>query len=264
LASKQIAIPLSAVVVLLLLRRGKFRWPPEAVWLLVSGTLLFLLAHAVLFKLFLPSRFTLYAWPSALLLLLAANLGDLIGRWKPRCDPVLLRRVFVAAAALAAAALLAGALVRKPKTPDAPVLALFEAISSLPKDSVIAGYPISLDDIPLRCRRSVFINREVSNHYYERYDRIVRERTKASLELLHAPTYEDALSIAREHGITHVLTEPGLYGNPDWGSRRRADPPHHELLDRLRTRRAHFAQPDPRFRVVHEDRSVRLLEIPQG
>jgi hypothetical protein len=262
LLSRSVLVPAGFALLLLLARRGRFRWPPESVILLVSGALLFLLAHALLFRLFLPSRYTIYAWPAALWILVAVNAAALVQ--ERSSGAVRARAAWVAnvLAALLLAGVLLGAVTRRSKAPPPERQELLQAIRALPKDALIAGYPVSLDDVPLLCRRSVFLNRETMNHYYERYDELVCRRRDAVLRLLHAPTRAEVLGLARAHGITHLLVEPWRYGDPTWSSRDLADPPGDRLLDGLRAETAYLAQPDPDFVPLHEGPRHRLFALP--
>ena len=263
LLSNQVMLPLLGLLLVAVVRRKKFVAPPLLGWLFLSGGLLFLLAHALLFRLFLPSRYTLYAWPAALGILLAINLGTWIGdygllvRHRGR-----VRAAMVGLTLLVLASLLAGSLA-KSKAPEPDEVALYEAISALPNDCLVAGRPEVLDDVPLRSRRRVLINRELSLPYYEHHDRRVRERTEASLHLGFGSDANRFRDLAAHYGVTHLVIEKALVENLDWPSLAVVDAPHDRLLDELR-KGAPFALSEAAgLPVCLENRRYWLLAIPR-
>ncbi len=128
LLSNQVAWPLLGVLVLALVLRRRFRVPREAAALLLTGAALFIAAHLLLFRLFLPSRYTIYAWPAALLVLWVAFRRELA--MKPKNieaflhlneqealeDPLGMRKILIVLVAVILLFFLHGALSLKPAT----------------------------------------------------------------------------------------------------------------------------------------------------
>jgi len=205
LLSSNVFFPLAACVLLLAVRRRRFRLPMELGWMAATSLLLFFVAHAILFTIFLPSRYTLYTWPIAFTCIAVSNAAPLI---EPLGFPWLTRangRVGLLAAVVVGVVLVTIIATGDRKTPPRWKLDLLAAVEALPKSAVIAGEPESLDDIPLFTRRKVFVNRELSLAYYTAYYARVRERVRISAALLASSSESRRQEIARRHGITHLL-----------------------------------------------------------
>lgn len=205
LFSSNVFYPLVALLASRVLRRRKFTMPVEFAWMAGTSGALYLVAHAILFTIFLPSRYTLYTWPIAFTCVAVANvvplIDDEVRPWIDRANG----RGGLAVALIAAAALIGIIGTRPPKTPPDWQLAMLDAVAALPKNAVIAGDPETLDDIPLRTRRKVYVNRELSLAYYTSYYERIRKRTEVSRSLLAAASRDTRRRIAKEHGITHLL-----------------------------------------------------------
>ena len=211
LLTKNTLEPLLAGVLLGVILRRRFRAWRELAGLFLAGGALFLVAHALLFRLYLPGRYTLYSWPLALLLLAALNAVPLLEAPLARLPRALAGWRGAAVLIVGVSLLLGAVLMKEGRTRGPERRRVLEAVAALPKDALIAGVPCDLDDIPLSCRRSVLASRELALPYYTAYYALVRERIFASLEILMASDPETARRIAGAYGVTHVLVLRDLY-----------------------------------------------------
>lgn len=206
LLSKAVAIPAVGVLILLAALRRRAILPGPLVWLLASSAILFAIAHAVLFRLYLPSRFTIFTWPLGLGLLFAVNLVR-VGAPLASGRESRLQRLATAVFALALAAVAAIAATKPLRSLEARWEGLYREVARLPESSLLAGHPVHMDDIPLRTRRSVLINRELSLAWYQGYYGRIRPRIEANLEILFGPDRERSRSLAQKFGVTHLVID---------------------------------------------------------
>ena len=74
---------------------------------------------------------------------------------------------------------------------------LYQFISTLPKDAVIAGPPMEMDNIPLFARRIVFVSDEAAQPLYPRFYQEMKRRLKES----YAAYYATDERVVREFGV---------------------------------------------------------------
>jgi hypothetical protein len=211
---------ITIILVMYLLRRPARLVIPglvkDMVW---TSVLLFALAHLLLFKLHVPSRYVLYTLPLAALLVIAANgegtLTALGTRW-----PVLRQGVrwlvghrhlgWLGLGVLALAFVyvqnryvvgLDPLTVRVDRT----ALQLYAYLQTLPKDIVIAGHPLEMDNVPLFARRKVLVNQELSLPYFTGYYAEVRQRLHDSLLAYYAADAQQVQRFVEHYGVDYIL-----------------------------------------------------------
>ena len=201
---------------------------PEAALLLLFALMTWALAHLMLFTLYLPSRYTSYALPVFGVMWGAGVTGIIANtwcaRWKVRAPCV------VTASACAIALLIVSvrassdireSLLSPPNwNPPVGFEDALRVIATLPKDALIASHPDDANTIPLRARRSVLVNTEVSVAFNRVYYAEMRERLTASFAMLHGIDWTKIDMIADQYGVDYFvlnrarLTRPTPYFEP--------------------------------------------------
>jgi len=184
----------------------------------VVGLVLFGLAHAVLFKLHLPSRYTTYTLRYALIFATAITLTLLLEaglrRWTRSSS--LLPRLGIAALTVA----LAGHLLLLPtyttefpdhnyRTGENP--SLYNFFAQQPKDIRIASLLREADNLPTFSQRSVVVVREFAIPYHVGYANQFRQR---AMDLIRAQYTRDPAELQRvidTYQITFWLIEPEVF-----------------------------------------------------
>jgi hypothetical protein len=190
---------------------------PSLVWgLLWTSLALFALSHATLFRLYLPSRYTFYTFSLAFILAIGANwsclwqrcsqsqvCGRLVLHLRPLARPL----VYAAAVALF---LLTYALVQSfiiyKVDPRLVVLdhqdrAMLQFLATLPTQSLIAGHPFDMDNVPLMAHRKVLINAETAFPYYLGYYNRIKDRVLDSLRTYYAAHWSTVVSFVQRYGV---------------------------------------------------------------
>lgn len=235
---------------------GRFIIPPVVYDLLATSLVLFGLAYAVLFTLHLPSRYVLYTFPTALLLMIAANEGRtwsiLSQRWP--AIPQSIHRLFQRRR------LCWGLLIMlatgyiwvqncyiarvDPLTVQVqrPALRLYRYLQTLPKDVLLAGHPLEMDNIPLFARRKVLANQELSLPYFPAYYATVRQRLLDSLLAYYAADEKQVHAFVQHYGVDYILLNRQHF-TPEFLSGRLYFAPFDRLV------RPHLSTP-PRFALL--------------
>jgi uncharacterized membrane protein (UPF0136 family) len=106
--------------------------------------------------------------------------------------------------------------LRTAEPPDASLVALADFCRATPKDTLFAGYPSDMDDLPMLARRSVLASSECTLPHYLGYYETMLGRLLDELHLLFATDWDAALALARRHGVDYVVV-PGDMLSDDYG-----------------------------------------------
>ncbi|MEB3355831.1 MAG: hypothetical protein VKK04_03840 [Synechococcales bacterium] len=227
---------------LLLVGRRQGKWqlapvpaiaPPVVVLVdVLLGSLgLFVLAHALFPRLYLPSRYTFYS--SRLVMAIAAGLVlawlvDLGWRWwqMGRSRPGGLSPRHRLGGALVG--LFAIAVIALPAIP--PLFldthgwvigthpGLYRFLAAQPTDTLIASLSAEASNLPAFTQRSVLVSEEVAIAYHPRFYRQMAERMAALVDLHYSPDRATVRTVIQRYGIDYVLVE-SQFASPDYLTR---------------------------------------------
>jgi hypothetical protein len=193
------------------------------------GLGLFLVAHAVLFKLHLPSRYTAYTLRFALVLATAVVLTLLLDaglRWLSRQSPP--RRasqvvVWGATSLLALAILLFPSYA--PEFPDTNYKVgeeseLYRFLAQQPKDIVVASLIRKADFIPTFAQRSILVGREYAIPYHLGYANQFRQRASDLLKAQYTPNRAELQQFIQTYSVDYWLIDQESFSrkflNEEW------------------------------------------------
>jgi hypothetical protein len=178
----------------------------------VAGSLLlFLLAHALLFRLYLPARFV--AWTVPLMLAIAAGVGavalldGLTGR---------LRAKRLGLVTGVVAVLLAIGLALYPARFDGnfvrdPTPAITAYLRALPVDTLVVGVPTETDSVPAFARRPVLVNREYALAYHLGFYEQVERRANDLVEAYYAESPRQINELSARYGVGVFLVNHAAF-----------------------------------------------------
>ena len=246
----------------------------EAWLILFAGLGFWAFAHAVLFKLYLPSRYLIYALPTFAILWsigVGREIRHRFRRWIDRPN-INYRRIAVAICVISAlvyGGLLtsrAVAIYRGPPMWDMPdgyenaITVLF----ALPANTRVAAHPNDANAIPLRARKSVLANTETTIAFNTAYYGEMKKRLNASFDMLYATDWPTIDSIAKTYGIGVFLLDRRRLTDPQ-------DRPYFEPFQTDNVARIQrgidqgFAMlHPPADRVLFQSGSVVLLRVGKG
>ncbi|MGF1479037.1 MAG: hypothetical protein ACFB4I_06050 [Cyanophyceae cyanobacterium] len=211
--------------VLLLWRLPLRRQVSERVSLLGQLTLvslgLFFVAHAVLFRLHLPSRYTQRSLKIVLALAAAIAftlLLDTVFRWAQHPQRFRLAKQAVAillAAAVGTAVVLypyfLGDLFPKTRNETATATELYQFLAQQPTDSLIASTSREADFLPTFARRSVLVSREYAIPYHVGYYRQFRQRATDLITAQYSPNLETVQRFIQQYEVDFWLLEDNTF-----------------------------------------------------
>ena len=213
--------------------------------ILLASVGMFFAAHAFLFKLHLPSRYTKYTF--RIVLALAAGVAlvlilNAIFQWAERNPPFI--RWFAATAfiALAGTLLLWSPLSAKKfpfhlsyRTGKHP--GLYQFFSRQPKDILIASLTEQINQLPTFSRRSILVGREYAIPYQIGYYRQFRQRTEDLVRAQYSPDLVVVQGFIRKYGVSFWLLERASF-TPEYVRRdawiRQYQPEANEAVYRLK------------------------------
>jgi len=189
----------------ILMKRKKITMDPIVTIFCVSGLILFAIAWPLFFHLFSPGRYLKFSPLIYLIILSALALNKLLLKGKYAT----LKLLFLSS------------LIICGYTPyingDFEYynnVGLYHFLSTLPKESLIAGHPEEVDEIPLIAKRKVFIQFEQSLPYYKTYYKKISQRTTDFFKLYYSRDLQQATLICDFHQIDYVVIKKDHFSPP--------------------------------------------------
>lgn len=178
---------------------------------LAVGVVLYAAAHVLLFALHLPGRYGQLPLRAVTWISLAAVIGPPLVRHLAGRAGLHGRRI-----AQAMALALALLLVPFPFVPRSELVAiehprLFDALSELPADTVIATLAREADTIPSLARRPVLTAREYLIPYSKSYGTLLRDRMAGLIDAVYAADPDALRGFAVKNGIGAIVIEAGTF-----------------------------------------------------
>jgi hypothetical protein len=220
------------------------------------------LANLLLPNLYLPQRYTLYAIPIYIAIVLPAGLVAIARRLLPsdRTTPVriaLLTATFAGILVLMGTGMKTDAGLRHTLRSSLPVM---EFIRTLPPDALIAGWPRgAMEDVPYVTGRRAFVTFETHATFHRGYADDMRQRTNALIDAYFATDVEPLRRLRDQHGVTHLVIDRTHYVT--------APPVYFAPFDAMIPPRYEAAQRDgvealrQTGAIVHDDGTYVVLEL---
>jgi hypothetical protein len=200
------------------------RLAPKAAWeqarpgLIVLGQVvavsvgLYVASHLLLFRLHLPSRYTMHTvWMAAAIaggLAVALMVDALHRRSGPSSRPIMatVLTLLLGLSLWSPGRAWFDVGLRAGPSPD-----LYRFLAKQPPDSLVASLSLEADYIPLFAGRSVFFARELAIPYHQGYFRTVRSRAEALIQAQYSPDPSVLDRFNRDHGIRFWLIDKDAY-----------------------------------------------------
>lgn len=182
------------------------------------------LAHLVLFKLHLPSRYSSHTLRLVLALATAISLTlllDALWQWAKRQASSRQTRKILAGSVSGVIALVLllypFSLPQFPKTNyhQGKYPALYQFFAQQPSDILVAGLPEVVDDLPSFSRRSVLVSKEYAIPYHTRYANQFRQRVTELLNAQYSLQRSEVESFIRNYGIDYWIVSRAAF-KPDF------------------------------------------------
>lgn len=174
----------------------------------ISGFLFYGLSWVLVLKLYYPGRYLKFALPFYLIFLCAITItGTIIDKAKRAKN---LRRLFLLSLAVVVLYLpfLNKDLVNYKN------IKLYQFLSTLPKNALIAGHPFLMNEVPLFSKRKVFLTFELSTPFYRNYYKQVKQRTYDFFRIYYSGSFNEIKEVCIEYGIDYVLIKKEHFSRP--------------------------------------------------
>jgi hypothetical protein len=233
-----IFLVLLAACLALKIRRIPSRFLMVGGGLFVTSLVLYKIAAKVMFRIYAPDRYFEYTIPFLALFALALPVMMAVeGMRKPRA------RGFIYAA------LILFLISAVPGTKNAGLIdasqdkKFYDFLAALPNDVLIAAPPRLADNIPIFCRKKVFLNEELSVPLYDRYWAMMRERNKEFWNAYYAADLKTIARFCRDHQIDYLIIDQRMF-DPGYLRRRQFtfEPFNQNIIEHI-GRRTQFALP---------------------
>lgn len=192
------------------------RIPASALHLCWTSLVLFGIAHLLLFKLHLPSRYTIYTLPLASMLAIGASTGpfleatkglglrlkagEFLWRFHSRRFGLLLVALILGGYAWAQGHVIVN-MDTQVAVLDRTQREMLAFLQRLPKDALVAAHPLEADNVPLISRRKVLANQELSLPYQMGYYGVIRQRIFDFFEAYYARDWGEIEEFVEKYGI---------------------------------------------------------------
>jgi hypothetical protein len=151
----------------------------KEIWhLFFSGLILYFVAKMLLFYMYVPKRYIGYTLPLFLIIFVATKFDEFLDTLKEKAK---IRRyiiLFILFFLIFNFPPMVHSLSSSLNSTDCEKKTqLFDSLSTLPKDTMIAGHPYDMDCIPIFTKRKVYLNFELSAPFYSKYYDLIKDRT---------------------------------------------------------------------------------------
>ena len=177
-------------------------FPPEFLYLFLSGLAMFYIADWMLLKFFLPQRYLEYTVPLISLVMFVVVVREITGLIKNQFLQKLVQ-VFVLVLVMINFQIIKNTgLVSTVHEKE-----LYEFIGTLPKSSLIAAHPNVANNIPLLSKRRVFVNQELSHTWFDRYWALISARTFALFDAYYGDNPSAIYQFCLDNAIDYILVD---------------------------------------------------------
>ncbi|MFB3905553.1 MAG: hypothetical protein ACE15E_19070 [Acidobacteriota bacterium] len=140
---------------------------------------------------------------------------------------------------------------------------LYAFVGQLPKDTLLAGPPGEMDNIPIFSRRKVYVSDEANQPLYDRYYREIRRRLLRTFDAYYARDPKVIEDFRNETGVDYMLVRKEDFTHRFNRSRYYSEPYNARILELKKGHSAGeflFADP-PKPAVVYDDGYFQLVDL---
>ncbi len=218
---------LCVAVVVFVWRSSRFR--VEASILVVSGTIVYLIAYIFLFNIYEPIRYIHYpmlvlwfvVFPFCILELVhfleRRSFGFVVIRFiSHRLTSITYITKPLAVATLVLIICISTVSVVRSKTVSLPSSGtapeqVYDFLKMLPKNTMIAAHPIDADHIPMRTQRSTLVMHRSLDGYHKEFYEQIKTRTSAIWTAMYDSNIEGILALKKQYDVDVFLVNFKLY-----------------------------------------------------
>ncbi len=214
-------------------RKKAFRLPKEFWALLVSGIILHYFGGYTGLMLNNYSRFSRYTFPLFLVFFFSYNIELILPKIRKRFRMAAFILVLVLTGAMVAAGTTRDLI-------DCSKTDVYSFLSTTPKNTLVAGYPLQTSCIPLYSKRMVFTSHEGISPEYSGYYSVLRNRTFELFDAYFSDNITAVEDFCRKHDIDYLLVDRVYLEHLDY-SEALSYEPFRSYIENITQNRTYFA-----------------------
>jgi hypothetical protein len=258
------SVGLLVLAVFFLLANGKqaFVIPQELCFSVVAGTALFVGAHIILPKLYMPAKYIGMPFLIALIFVVAFNAS----RYMMKLN-FFLRLVFgvlLCSCIIFYQVCFVGIAKNGERLSDTQK-ALFSYLATLPPQSLIAGHPTVMNNAHIFSRRKVFITEELSMPFHKEYYTEISKRTVDFFRAYYADSEEELRMFCLTYGITHIVIDTAHFDTQYISGKNFYLNPYNEYITNLVAQRKRYILKSwAEKEAIFVNKGVVVVKVPEG
>jgi len=224
-------------------------------YLFVASFLLYFIARAVVFRLFLPSRYLELSLTLFFCVGTAVCLREALANLVPKklIFPLITTLLLVFAAVR---------LYHVGIYDYSQHAKLYEFLQSTPKTSLMAGHPELMDDVPTFAHRKAFVTYELSHVWFTTFWDLIKKRTFDFFRAYYSDDPEEIRRFCRDNGIDYLLVRDEDFVKQRQESGEVYFQPFGYYVRDLTKSKSHFALLDRKeFAPIYERDGIRVIKI---
>lgn len=245
-----------SILVLIFLKKKALNIRKEFWCLILSSLILYITATIMLYRLWGPSRYVRFSLLIFLVIFVSLNVNRLIQK-------IPLKRMRLAA--LLSFFFFTTILFIPRLYSDysiAPYPELYKFLEALPKNVFIAGYPTSMDFVPVYSKRKVLINEETSKPMYKDFYPIIKERTYDFFSAYYSDSPRVIYNFCKKYNISHIVVERSNFTEDFLAQKQIYLNPFNDYIKKITKNKHEFALLGvPKTEIVYEKGDVFVVEV---
>lgn len=189
-----------SLILLILLRKKALKLRGELWCFFASSCFFYILSNQVMLVLFEPSRYVRVPFPVFLIIFNAVNFDILISTIQKNIYRRALILFFIIGMFIFYLPSIRGAgeYIATDKK-------LYDFLSGLPKNILVAGHPENMNYVPTYAKRKVFLVEEMLLPYFPKFYNEMKKRTYDFFDAYYAVSAEQVYAFCAKNGITHFV-----------------------------------------------------------
>jgi hypothetical protein len=195
-----------ALVLLFFLKKDLFNIPKNTYLILFSGIFLYFIAKLLALRLFIPDRYISSTFPFFVIIVLSLSISQCMNKFKSNSN---LKKMFLILILIIfltyVPSLIKYSHERSNGADCQNNIKLYNFISALDKNILIADHPENSDCTLLFSKRKIFISYELSYPFYKSYYSQIKERTYNFFDMYYSNSSNVVYDFCKDNGVDYIV-----------------------------------------------------------
>lgn len=251
-------LSISAFICFIFTRKKQYLLIPKLGIFILFSVIFFILANIFMLKLFEPSRYLLLTLPLTLIIIISICLSRYLDSIPSKKKKIIFTIFIIIVLCL----LFSNRI--KPGYTTIQNIELYNYLENLPNDTLIAGHPLLLDNIPLLARKKVFLTSELSVPYFKKYYEEMKRRTYAFFNAYYSESFNAVFDFCRKNEINYFIVRKNDFLKDYLVQKKFYYLPFNNFVKKIISKNAKFALTlIPHKFISYEDKEYIVMKIGQ-